>query len=222
MAKSGWTDEDEKALLALLQKKWHSGNSGSGYAAGSSILTPLESQGAMTDGSKRLREALDDDEFDVISSAAEPLSAQLPVMPIPIFPGIADKVLDQLTADLMPEGMSFRDWSRTKFAFGKFANEGKTYREVYVDEEMAGYCKLSHTQRTLEDTYALLQQTELLAGAINEQDCRAIRTACCCLKSLRIRVEARANVDRTCNYKPTATAHASERTTLPYRGPQHS
>ena len=54
MAKSGWTDEDEKALLDLLQRKWHSGNSGSGYAAGSSILTPLESQGAMTDGSKRL------------------------------------------------------------------------------------------------------------------------------------------------------------------------
>ena len=47
---------------------------------------------------------------------------------------------------------------------------------------------------TLEDTYALLQQTELLAGVINEQDCRAIRTACCCLKSLRIRVEVRANV----------------------------
>ena len=97
----------------------------------------------MTDGSKRLREALDDDEFDVISSAAEPLGAQLPVMTIPIFPGIADKVLDQLTADLVPEGMSLRDWSRTKFAFGKFANEGKTYREVYVDEEMAGYCKWS-------------------------------------------------------------------------------
>ena len=74
MAKSGWTDEDEKALLALLQKKWNSGNPGSGYAAGSSVLTPLESQGAMTDGSKRLREALDDDEFDVISSAAEPLN----------------------------------------------------------------------------------------------------------------------------------------------------
>jgi len=55
-------------------------------------------------------------------------------------------------------------------------------------------CKLTHTQRTLEDTHALLQQTELLAGVINEQDCRAIRTACCCLKSLRIRVEARANV----------------------------
>ena len=55
-------------------------------------------------------------------------------------------------------------------------------------------CKLSHTHRTLEDTYALLQQTELLAGVIKEQDCRAIRTACCCLKSLRIRVEAQANV----------------------------
>ena len=55
-------------------------------------------------------------------------------------------------------------------------------------------CKLSHTQRTLEATCASLQQTELLAGIINEQDCRAIRTACCCLNSLRIRVEARANV----------------------------
>ena len=33
-----------------------------------------------------------------------------------------------------------------------------------------------------------------LQAVINEQDCRAIRTACCCLKSLRIRVEARANV----------------------------
>ena len=121
MAKSGWTDEDEKALLGLLQKKWHSGNSGSGYAAGSSILSPLESQGAMTDGSKRLREALDDDEFDMISSVAEPLGEQLPVMPIPIFPGIADKVLD----------------------LESFANSGKTYREVYVDDEMAGYCKWS-------------------------------------------------------------------------------
>ena len=27
-----------------------------------------------------------------------------------------------------------------------------------------------------------------------EQDCRDIRTACCCIRSLRIRVEARANV----------------------------
>ena len=54
-------------------------------------------------------------------------------------------------------------------------------------------CKLTHTLRTLEDTHAL-QQTELLAGVINEQDCRAIRTACCCTKSQRIRVEARANV----------------------------
>ena len=55
-------------------------------------------------------------------------------------------------------------------------------------------CKLTHTLVTLEDTHALLQQTELLAGVINEQDCRDIRTACCCIRSLRIRVEARANV----------------------------
>ena len=143
MAKARWTDEDEKALLSPQQKKWHSGNSGSGYSAGSSLTNPLESQGAMTDGSKRLREAMADDGFDLISSAAEPVGEQLPVIPITIFPGIADKVLDQLTADLVPEGMNFREWSRTKFAFGKFANSGKTYRDVYVDDEMAGYCKWS-------------------------------------------------------------------------------
>ena len=54
--------------------------------------------------------------------------------------------------------------------------------------------RLTTTLRTLEDTHAVLQQTELLAGVINEQDCRDIRTACCCIRSLRIRVEARANV----------------------------
>ena len=55
-------------------------------------------------------------------------------------------------------------------------------------------CKLSHAQQTLEANYASLQQTDLLAGVIQEQDCRTIRTACCCLNSLCIRVEARANV----------------------------
>ena len=54
--------------------------------------------------------------------------------------------------------------------------------------------RLTNTLRTLEDTHAVLQQRELLAGVINEQDCRDIRTACCCIRSLRIRVEARANV----------------------------
>ena len=54
--------------------------------------------------------------------------------------------------------------------------------------------RLMNTLRTLEDTHAVLQQTELLAGVLNEQDCRDIRTACCCIRSLRIRVEARANV----------------------------
>ena len=54
--------------------------------------------------------------------------------------------------------------------------------------------RLTNTLRTLEDTHAALQQTDLLAGVINEQDCRDIRTACGCIRSLRIRVEARANV----------------------------
>ena len=54
--------------------------------------------------------------------------------------------------------------------------------------------RLTNTLRTLEDTHAALQQTDLLAGVINEQDCRDIRTACDCIRRLRIRVEARANV----------------------------
>ena len=54
------------------------------------MTTPLESQGAMTDGSKRLREAMADDGFDLISSAADHVGEQLPVMPITLFPGIAD------------------------------------------------------------------------------------------------------------------------------------
>ena len=54
--------------------------------------------------------------------------------------------------------------------------------------------RLTNTLRTLEDTHAALQQTDLLAGVINEQDSRDIRTACGCIRSLRIRVEARANV----------------------------
>ena len=57
-----------RRLCLLFFRRSGTVKSGSGYAAGSSVLTPLESQGAMTDGSKRLREALDDDEFDVISS----------------------------------------------------------------------------------------------------------------------------------------------------------
>ena len=81
-------------------------------------------------------------------------------------------------------------------------------------------CKLTHTLRTLEDTYALLQQTDLLAGVINEQDRRDIRTACCCIRSLRIRVAARANV--TEREVISRQLHASECAALPDRGPQHS
>ena len=60
---------------------------------------------------------------------------------------------------------------------------------------LAGLCAQTNEHlRTLEDTHAALQQTDLLAGVINEQDCRDIRTACDCTRRLRIRVEARANV----------------------------
>ena len=138
MAKSTWSDEDEKALLCLLQKKWNA--SSSGYTTESSIPPPLESQGSMTDGSKRLRDAMADDGFDWVSVTSESAGVQLPMLPTPLFPGIADKDLDQIVFEHLPEGMSLREWSRTKFVFGKLANSGKTYREVYTDEEMTGYC----------------------------------------------------------------------------------
>ena len=82
--------------------------------------------------------------------------------------------------------------------------------------------KLSHTQRTLEATYASLQQTELLAGVIHEQDCRAIRTAWLLPKQSTHPCRSPSQCNRTCSYKPTATAHTSECPIPPYRGPQHS
>ena len=53
---------------------------------------------------------------------------------------------------------------------------------------------LSHTQRVLEEAYNSLQQAELLAGIISDQDLRTLCTACPGLNSLHIRVEARANI----------------------------
>ena len=133
MAHSGWTDADEKALLAMLQKK----HCESGYASASSVPVPPEAMGAMSDGSKRLREAVADDGFDLVSVSAE----QMPVVPTPLFPGVADKDLDRLAVTFLPKGLTLREWSRTKFAFGKLERSGKTYREVYLDDEYTGYRK---------------------------------------------------------------------------------
>ena len=73
--------------------------------------------------------------------------------------------------------------------------EAQTYNEAQNLLLLQDYVhRLTNTLGTLEDTHPVLQQTELLAGVINEQDCRDIRTACCCVRSPRIRVEARANV----------------------------
>ena len=54
--------------------------------------------------------------------------------------------------------------------------------------------KLAHTQLTLEEICTSLHRTTLLSGIISAQDRRALQTTCCCLNSLRIRVEALANV----------------------------
>jgi hypothetical protein len=52
---------------------------------------------------------------------------------------------------------------------------------------------ISHAQQILDQTLSSLQQTELLAGSISDQDLRTLHTASLCLRSLRIRVEASAN-----------------------------
>ena len=56
----------------------------------------------------------------------------------------------------------------------------------------------------------------------HEQDCRAIRTACCCLNSLRIRVEARANATERAVISRQLLLMQASVSTPPYRGPQHS
>jgi len=52
---------------------------------------------------------------------------------------------------------------------------------------------VSQAQLMLEQTSASSQRTEILTGIFSEHDLRTLRTACQCLNSLRIRVEARAN-----------------------------
>ena len=61
---------------------------------------------------------------------------------------------------------------------------------------------VSQAQLMLEQTSASLQRTEILTvltGIFSEHDLRTLRTACQCLNSLRIRVEARANTVERCN-----------------------
>ena len=54
--------------------------------------------------------------------------------------------------------------------------------------------KVAQAQMTLEETQAVLHDKTILSNSITAQDRRTLHTACCCLNSLRIRVEALANV----------------------------
>ena len=68
----------------------------------------------------------------------------------------------------------------------------------------------------METTITSLQRTELLSGIISEQDLRTLRTACLCIQSLRIRVEARANtieravIDQQIQFVQTAVQYPTE------------
>jgi hypothetical protein len=54
------------------------------------------------------------------------------------------------------------------------------------------YVKNSRAQQILEHTSASLQRTEILTGIFSEQNRQMLRTACQCLNSLRVRIEAKA------------------------------
>ena len=53
--------------------------------------------------------------------------------------------------------------------------------------------KVCQAQLMLETNICFIAETEILTGIFSEHDRRTLRTACQCLNSLRIRVEARAN-----------------------------
>ena len=54
-------------------------------------------------------------------------------------------------------------------------------------------CKVTQAQQTLKETQAVLQEKTILTNFVTAQDRRTLDTACCCLDSLRIRVEALTN-----------------------------
>ena len=71
--------------------------------------------------------------------------------------------------------------------FGKFANEGKTYREVYVDDEMAGYCKWSmnhlgnkSTSPIARDWYSFLCACKVVedSGKVGKQRVASLELQC--------------------------------------------
>ena len=109
-------------------------------------------------------------------------------------------------------------------------------------------CKLTHTQRTPEDTYALLQQSRPRGsvgiaalvcrwqtaggGSAHKNICLIATNRIPCRRNQRARLQSHmhglllpkesahpcrgpSQCNRTCSNKPTATAHTSERTTLP-------
>ena len=73
----------------------------------------------------------------------------------------------------------------------------KNSRVIMMHKLFSSYKTIGATIAYPADTgshLCLIAASRTPCRRINEQDCRAIRTACCCLHSLRIRVEARANV----------------------------
>ena len=67
--------------------------------------------------------------------SSEGLSVELPKVPVPIlFPGISDHELNQIAADRLPEGLTLRECSRTKFAFDTSVELDGIVSQVFGEE----------------------------------------------------------------------------------------
>ena len=125
MDSKDWTLEDEKVFQQLMLRR---GNQKPVLSAGST--------GAMTDASKRRAEdaGFEDAEWETESQVFEPIG------------GLGELA----TKALLPAGVSSMGmWGRTKFAFGKYEKEKKSYRSVFEgDASYVGWCRQHLTEES--------------------------------------------------------------------------
>ena len=134
MAHSGWIDADETALLAMLQKK-HCGHQ---LLRVPFLRRQWEQCQMAARGCVRLwlMMAL----IWWVCRQIMPLS-KCQSFPLLCFQELLTRIWIAWQWGL-PKGLTLREWSRTKFAFGNLERSGKTYRAVDHDDEYAGYRRL--------------------------------------------------------------------------------
>ena len=125
MASSDWSPEDEKVFQQLMLRR-----------SSQRPVLSAGSTGAMTDGSKRQAEdaGIEDPEWETGSQFLEPIG------------GLGELA----TRALLPAGVSSMEmWGRTKFAFGKYEKEKKSYKAIFEGEpSYVGWCRKHLTEET--------------------------------------------------------------------------